>query len=301
MSQEQWQSFQQPQHYRMDFDRNQQSYEHGERSGRGFGYRGNSVYDRDNSSSAEDMGFRSASSDMPSADRFRTRGFDDDGPGLYGGAEDYGHAGYQERFDYGANRYPNAETNRGGMYQGQSGTSDGGAGAAWSYERAEQWNRQGNRSGSNYGSANGNVNGSSNGYGDSSNYGGSGSNRNASYSSGPHRGKGPKNYNRSDDRIREDVCERLMQDAEIDASEIEVKVSSGEVTLSGTVSSKDEKRQAEDCIENLSGVKDVHNELRVESSNLNRSASTTNSSSNTENSTNGQSSRSNSRSTARVS
>ena len=297
MNDQQWHNFDErssPQSYRMDFDRNRQSYsnqgERSERQGRGFGYQGNSAYDRDNTSGANDMGFRSASSDMPSADRYRTRGGDDDGPGLYGGAEDYGHAGYQERFDYGANRYPNPDMQR-GSYTGAGNRGDG-AGAAWSYERAEQWNRDAGR-------------GSNGGFGSSERSGmNQWSNSGRSMSDGPHRGKGPKNYSRSDDRIREDVCECLMQDSNVDASEIDVKVSSGEVTLTGTVNSKEEKRRAEDAVERLTGVKDIHNELRVESSSENRSQSMTNSSSADGSSSNGQSStnRSNtSRNSTRVS
>lgn len=77
------------------------------------------------------------------------------------------------------------------------------------------------------------------------------------------RGRGPRGYQRSDERIREDVCECLMDDDHLDASDIEVKVQSCEVTLSGTVNSRWEKRRAEDLVEMLSAVQDVHNELRV--------------------------------------
>jgi hypothetical protein len=80
------------------------------------------------------------------------------------------------------------------------------------------------------------------------------------------RGRGPKGYSRSDDRIREDVNDHLTDDWRVDASNIEVKVSSGEVTLSGTVNSRDEKRRAEDIAENISGVKHVQNNLRVSES-----------------------------------
>jgi osmotically-inducible protein OsmY len=76
-------------------------------------------------------------------------------------------------------------------------------------------------------------------------------------------GKGPKGYQRSDERIREEICERLTQHPEIDASEIEVKVDKGEVTLTGTVEERQAKRLAEDAVENISGVRDVHNQLRV--------------------------------------
>lgn len=78
-----------------------------------------------------------------------------------------------------------------------------------------------------------------------------------------HRGKGPKNYQRSDDRIREDLCERLSMDHHVDASDIEVTVSGGTVTLSGTVSDRRAKRRAEDISESINGVKDVENQIRV--------------------------------------
>lgn len=80
---------------------------------------------------------------------------------------------------------------------------------------------------------------------------------------GPHRGKGPAGYRRSDERIRELVCESLTDDDQIDASHIEVSVSGGEVTLSGTVDDRGTKRAAEDCAYSVSGVRDVQNRLRV--------------------------------------
>lgn len=78
-----------------------------------------------------------------------------------------------------------------------------------------------------------------------------------------YRGRGPKNYQRSDDRIREDVCERLERDHHVDASEIEVNVSGGTVTLSGSVNDRDMKRRAEDLAESCGGVSDVQNQIRV--------------------------------------
>jgi len=85
----------------------------------------------------------------------------------------------------------------------------------------------------------------------------------AGWQQGPHTGKGPRGYQRSDDRIREDVCETLTHHSGIDASEIDITVSNGEVTLRGAVDDRSQKRMAEDVIENLSGVKEVRNELRV--------------------------------------
>ena len=81
---------------------------------------------------------------------------------------------------------------------------------------------------------------------------------------GSHRGRGPKGYKRSDQRIHEDVCERLTEDRFIDASNIEVEVKEGEVTLSGTVSSRGLKRRAEDLAEMAAGVSHIQNNLRVE-------------------------------------
>jgi osmotically-inducible protein OsmY len=79
-----------------------------------------------------------------------------------------------------------------------------------------------------------------------------------------HYGKGPRGYTRSDDRIREDVNDRLTDDWQLDASEIEVVVGNCEVTLNGTVNSRDDKRRAEDLAENVSGVRHVQNNLRVQ-------------------------------------
>ena len=80
---------------------------------------------------------------------------------------------------------------------------------------------------------------------------------------GQHRGKGPKGYQRSDDRIREDVSEALSQDGDIDASEIEVTIQGGVVTLSGTVPERGMKMAAEMMIDRIAGVIDIHNRVRV--------------------------------------
>ena len=80
---------------------------------------------------------------------------------------------------------------------------------------------------------------------------------------GPHRGRGPKAYVRSDGRILDDVSDRLADDSWLDASDIEVQVADGEVTLAGTVEHRRDKRHAEDLAERVSGVKHVQNNLRV--------------------------------------
>jgi osmotically-inducible protein OsmY len=97
---------------------------------------------------------------------------------------------------------------------------------------------------------------------------------------GEHRGKGPRGYHRSDERIKEDVCDRLADNPMIDASDIEIKVNNAEVVLSGRVDNREDKRRAEDIAESVSGVSNVQNQLRVgreDSSSMGRtsSASTT--------------------------
>jgi osmotically-inducible protein OsmY len=86
--------------------------------------------------------------------------------------------------------------------------------------------------------------------------------------SGQHRGKGPKNYSRTDERIKEDINDRLSDDPFIDASDIDVTVNSGEVTLTGTVDERSAKRRAEDLAEAVSGVKNVENRIRVGKSSI---------------------------------
>jgi osmotically-inducible protein OsmY len=81
--------------------------------------------------------------------------------------------------------------------------------------------------------------------------------------SGQHRGKGPRNYSRSDERIKDDINDRLSDDPFVDATDIDVAVSNGDVRLTGTVDHRSTKRRAEDLAESVSGVKNVENRLRV--------------------------------------
>ncbi len=80
---------------------------------------------------------------------------------------------------------------------------------------------------------------------------------------GPHTGKGPQNYRRSDEKIHEDVCERLALHGRLDATDISVEVLNGEVMLSGTVDGRWAKREAASVAESVRGVVDVHNHLRI--------------------------------------
>jgi hypothetical protein len=78
-----------------------------------------------------------------------------------------------------------------------------------------------------------------------------------------HRGRGPKGYRRSDERIRDDVNDRLTEDPYLDATEIEVAVSEADVTLTGYVRYREDKRRAERLAEDVAGVRDVQNNIRL--------------------------------------
>lgn len=78
-----------------------------------------------------------------------------------------------------------------------------------------------------------------------------------------YRGRGPKNYQRSDERLLEDACEQLTRDRGVDASDMEVTVKGGELTLDGQVNTRWEKRRAEDCVHDISGIHHVQNNLRI--------------------------------------
>lgn len=80
---------------------------------------------------------------------------------------------------------------------------------------------------------------------------------------GAHRGLGPKNYQRTDARVHDDVCARLTDDHRVDASAIDVRVEDGVVYLCGAVADRAQKRRAERIAERARGVVDVMNELRI--------------------------------------
>jgi hypothetical protein len=75
--------------------------------------------------------------------------------------------------------------------------------------------------------------------------------------------RGPKGYKRSDERLKEDISERLMN-MDVDASEVSVEVQSGKVTLEGTVSERWMKHTIEDVADACPGVQDVDNRIRVQ-------------------------------------
>lgn len=80
---------------------------------------------------------------------------------------------------------------------------------------------------------------------------------------GQYAGRGPRTYKRADDRIEEDINERLTQHSMIDATDVEVTVQDGEVTLRGHVDDRRAKRLAEDIAADVFGVKEVNNQIKI--------------------------------------
>lgn len=79
----------------------------------------------------------------------------------------------------------------------------------------------------------------------------------------PNYRRGPKGYVRSDEHVRDDVCERLYRSHRVDVSDVSVQVSSGTVSLQGSVCERRMKHDIEDIVEHCFGVRDIDNRIRV--------------------------------------
>lgn len=75
--------------------------------------------------------------------------------------------------------------------------------------------------------------------------------------------RGPKGYTRSDERIKEEISERLWRAEHIDSSEVTIAVKDGVVTLTGTVPERWMRHDIEDVADSCMGVKDIENNVRV--------------------------------------
>jgi hypothetical protein len=75
--------------------------------------------------------------------------------------------------------------------------------------------------------------------------------------------RGPKGYQRSDERLKEDISERMYANEQFDCSDVSVEVANGVVTLDGTVDDRYSKYMIEEMVDSIPGVKDVENRLRV--------------------------------------
>jgi osmotically-inducible protein OsmY len=80
---------------------------------------------------------------------------------------------------------------------------------------------------------------------------------------GSHMGPGLQFHRRSDDKIHEEIWELLTNNADLDASEVDLHVEGGEVTVTGTVDSRDAKWLIEDMVNSVTGVREVNNRLKV--------------------------------------
>ena len=77
------------------------------------------------------------------------------------------------------------------------------------------------------------------------------------------RGRGPKAYRRSDELLNEIICQQLTDDPFIDARDITVEVKNCEVTLRGTVETREQKYAIEDLVADVAGVTEIHNYIGV--------------------------------------
>ena len=199
------------------------------------------------------------------------------GGGQYGGGE----WGYGQQGSYGQQEF-GPESMSGGyqggserqpMSGGQSGTSGGFGGPRYgqsSYGQTSRGTYGGTFAGPQGGMSPGGMGLGERGWYGSESSGGRGTSGMTSRGGwgqstrGNHWGKGPKGYQRSDERLKEEVNERLTQDPDIDPSEIEVEVDNGVVTLKGAIDSREMKWRIEAITEEVSGVKDVQNQVRVQ-------------------------------------
>jgi osmotically-inducible protein OsmY len=82
---------------------------------------------------------------------------------------------------------------------------------------------------------------------------------------------GPKGYQRSDERLKEDISERLMESHHIDSSDVSIEVRGAKVVLDGTVPSRHMKHAIEDLVDVCPGVQDIDNRVRVANQNMRQS------------------------------
>ena len=72
-----------------------------------------------------------------------------------------------------------------------------------------------------------------------------------------HHGKGPRNFSRTDENLREEVCEAFLMNPDLDPENIDVTVKDGVVTLKGHVRIREDRYLAEDLAREVNGVTDV--------------------------------------------
>ncbi len=180
-----------------------------------------------------------------------SRRFGGSGSPRYGVASSQGYGGAVEREGYGGFGSEGDRSGRGSFgysreaygYGGGSRGSSSGFGNDSSSARDREWDRSGSEW----------AGGERGGYGGSSS---------STFRSASRRKQSPKGYTRSDDRIREDVCDRLTE-SYLECEQVTVTVKDGEVVLGGRAPSGETRRQIERIAENVTGVRDVLNQIRT--------------------------------------
>jgi hypothetical protein len=77
-----------------------------------------------------------------------------------------------------------------------------------------------------------------------------------------HVGKGPKGWI-SNESILAQVNEALFLHPSVDATHIDARMEGEILVLTGEVTNRQQKKTAERILENLSGVKDIRNEIKI--------------------------------------
>jgi hypothetical protein len=254
---------------RSSYPRHQDHPRNHERGGRDSGYGGRDNWDQRYRAGEHDRyGEPDYDRGRPAPERGSDYGYGQQHePGYYGGeiarryAQQHRDFGYGNRFgrdedersrrgDFGSGSYGRRSSFGGGAYEGGYGGSSG-SGQYGGFGRGGQ-GYEGSAYGGGFG---GGMSLDEGRFSTRPNYGQSQTRRS---------GNSPKGYKRSDDRIREDVCDRLSERWDVDSGGIEVSVSNGEVTLSGNVPERGMKFRAESICDGVSGVSEVHNQLRVQ-------------------------------------
>jgi len=195
---------------------------------------------------------------------------------------------WQERPRYSSGGYGNQQAGP-GQYDFDQGAQNAGAGYGgtqrevqygpagrdWRQSGSTNWPSRGDQFGQTRSFGQGSGGGANYGSGEfGQGYGGqsgsasnrSGGSESAGYASAQRSGpirRGPKGWQRSDERLKEDISERLYDTQHIDSSEVTVDVTEGKVTLEGTVSDRYMKHAIEDLVDQCPGVKDIENRIRV--------------------------------------
>ena len=187
-------------------------------------------------------------------------------PGAYGTPASFGSAANQgwnqgmAASNYGQSAFGNPAYANQGFSAGQTFGGQSHAGQNWGAHPSQSWSNPATGA---QGFASHAAAANQSAFGNQGSFANFGAGSMADRQRGQFTGIGPKGYQRTDERIREDVCDRLTQAGDLDASEIEVAVRDGEVTLTGTVAERRLKREAEDISEECSGVRNVKNEIRI--------------------------------------